>query len=211
MEQNKLSANQARAVIYRLLGACYYQPEAAFSEEDVFGQLREALAVLDDSLAEQAVRLGRAFAAESLDELLLDYSRLFLGPFNILAKPYGSIYLEGEKVVMGDSTMDALACYRQEDFVLSEDFREVPDHIAAELEFLYLLTFRENEALASGEKNRRDALAALKTTFLQNHLGRWVPPFAAALRQGAATDFYRLLAELTEGFIRKQSPRLAQG
>jgi TorA maturation chaperone TorD len=107
--------------------------------------------------------------------------------------------------------MDALACYRQEDFDLSEDFREVPDHIAAELEFLYLLTFRENEALASGEKNRRDALAALKTTFLQNHLGRWVQPFAAALRQGAATDFYRLLAELTESFIRKQSPRLAQG
>jgi len=207
MSLQSLPANQGRAAVYRLLSACYYQPEPAFLAEDVFGQLRRALAVLDEDLAGQAALLDDAFRNDSQDSLLLDYSRLFLGPFAILAKPYGSIYLDGEKVAMGDSTLQALACYREGAFELAGEFRELPDHVAVELEFLYLLTFRENEALATGDAAAFGRASTLKGAFLRDHLGRWVAPFSERVRRGAGTDFYRMLASLTEQFILRERSR----
>ena len=204
MEELELNRMLAREDICRLLAACYYQPEAHLTEEDVFGSLARAAGRLDPVLAEAARRLAAGFAAETLQELLLDYTRLFLGPMDILAKPYGSVWLEGEKVVMGDSTMAVLALYREGGFELDENFREVPDHIAAELEFLYLLLFQESEARRGGDAEGLAKAAGLKRRFLQNHLGRWVTPFTAAMKSGADTDFYKTLAELTVLFVQTE-------
>ena len=199
-----LAANQQRAHVYRLLSACYYQPEAQFLEEDVFGQLHRALVSLDAALAAVALDLDQAFRSTNLDALLLDYTRLFLGPFEIKAKPYGSIYLEGDGVVMGDSTMNALACYREAEFEVDENFLEVPDHVAVELEFLYLLCFNQNDAVATDNQPELIRWRQREQVFLKNHLGRWIGDFCAQIKKSAEHDFYRLLAQLTETFILRQ-------
>jgi len=49
------------------------------------------------------------------DSLLLDYTRLFLGPSHIIAKPYGSVWLDGEETLMQDSTMAVLEMYQRAD------------------------------------------------------------------------------------------------
>jgi TorA maturation chaperone TorD len=204
MEALELNKTLAKEDFSRLLAACYYQPDAHLAEEDVFGSLTRAAERLDQLLVEKARRLGEAFASESPDTLLLDYSRLFLGPFDILAKPYGSVWMEGEKVVMGDSTMAVLDLYREGGFDLDENFREMPDHIAAELEFLYLLNFQESEARRGGDSEGLKKAADLKRRFLTSHLGNWVGPFTEAMKAGAATAFYKTLAELTELFVQAE-------
>lgn len=195
----------AREDMARFLAACYYQPEGHLLEEGVFGALAQAAGLLAPDLHAGAVRLGESFVAESLDALLLDYTRLFLGPFEILAKPYGSVWLEGEKVVMGESTMAVVALYRDAGFNLDDDFREVPDHIAAELEFLYLVTFLGNEARRAGDGAGLAQSGRWRRTLLHDHLGRWIVPFAAAMRAAAQTPFYRHLADLTALFILKET------
>lgn len=204
MPEPNLSENQARATIYRLLSACFYQPEDCFITDDLFGQLTTALNSVDSTLEELAKNMEAAFCQLKQEQLLGDYSRLFLGPFEILAKPYGSVYLDGEKVVMGDSTMNAKACYREADFDVADNFREMPDHIAVELEFLYLLCFKQNEALAAD--NRLDLMRwqEIETVFLRNHLGRWAGDFCGKVRKHAETDFYRLLAKLTDKYLSRQ-------
>ena len=197
----------ARADGYRLLSACYYQPEDAFLEENVFSQLKTALAKASPSGVIDAAALDDCFKSSGVDVLMLDYSRLFLGPFEILAKPYGSVYLDGEKIVMGDSTMQALALYREGGFDVAEDFLEMPDHIAVELEFLYLLSFRIGKASDYEERAR---LIALKQKFLEEHLGRWVGTLSEAIRKGAQTDFYKRLATLTEQFVREDLKELTE-
>jgi TorA maturation chaperone TorD len=197
----------ARADVYRLLSACYYQPDEAFLEEEVFSQLKTSLAKASPSGVMEAASLDDSFRASGVETLMLDYSRLFLGPFVILAKPYGSVYLDGEKVVMGDSTMQALELYREGGFDVAEDFREMPDHIAVELEFLYLLSFRLGQESDDEERTRLDVL---KHKFLENHLGRWIGTISAAIRNGAETDFYKLLANLTEAFVREDIAELIE-
>lgn len=191
----------AGADVYRLLSACYYQPEDAFLEENVFGQMGAALALVLPQEVPQAEKLKTSFVSDGVDSLLLDYTRLFLGPFGILAKPYGSLYLDGDKQVMGDSTVRAQSLYREGGFDLDENFREAPDHVAVELEFLYLLTHRIGEARLSGDKAEAERLTGLKRQFLGEHLGRWIGTFADNVRDGAETDYFRELAELTQRFV----------
>jgi TorA maturation chaperone TorD len=204
MEALELDKALAKEDFSRLLAACYYQPEAQLAEEDVFGSLARAAGHIDPDLLAGVRRLAAGFAAETLQELLLDYTRLFLGPIDILAKPYGSVWLEGEKVIMGDSTMAVLDLYREGGFELDENFREVPDHIAAELEFLYLLNFQACEARRTGDGEGWTKAANLKARFLRNYLGSWVGPFTEAIKAAAATDFYQALAELTEQFVQTE-------
>jgi TorA maturation chaperone TorD len=133
--------------------------------------------------------------------LLVDYTRLFLGPVQTLAQPYGSVWLGGDKGLMQASTMAVLALYAEGGFEVDEAFRDLPDHVAAELEFLYLLLFREAQARHGGDAGALAAVADLRRRFLDAHLGAWIGAFAAAVRTGARTDFYRELAGLTERFV----------
>ena len=207
LQQRTHLRHLARADVYRLLSACYYQPDDAFLEEDVFSQIKTDLAKASPSGVIDAAALDDCFKSSGVEVLLLDYSRLFLGPFEILAKPYGSVYLDGEKIVMGDSTMQALELYREGGFDVAEDFLEMPDHIAVELEFLYLLSFRIGKASDDEEKAR---LIVLKQKFLEEHLGRWVGTLSEAIRKGAQTDFYKRLADLTEQFVREDLQELTE-
>jgi TorA maturation chaperone TorD len=187
----------AREDLCRYIAACYYQPEPAFAEEGVFATLLDAARLVHPDLVPHAEKLGTEFASAATADLLLDYTRLFLGPSHILAKPYGSFWLEEQKTLMGESTMAVLELYRAGGFDMDEEFKELPDHVAAELEFLYLLIFRQNEARQNGDQERLNAMTALKKRFLAEHLGRWIEPFTETVKKTAESVFYRQLAELT--------------
>ena len=207
MPDYDLEMGTARENLCRLLAACYYEPGPEFVEEKVFDSMLDAATRIHPQLAVYAKQLGEHYTAEGAEALLLDYTRLFLGPNHIAAKPYGSIWLEGQNSVMGDSTMAVQALYAQGGFDMSDDFREVPDHIAVELEFLYLLIYRENEAQRNGQADALRENAELRKRFLEHHLGRWVVLFAAAVKAGAQSSYYRQLAELTERFVNMEAAK----
>ena len=191
----------ARADLCRFIAACYYEPGPEFAEERLFDSMLEAAGRLQPQIAQHARALGESFATEGPERLLVDYARLFLGPPQPLAAPYGSVWLEDDRKVMGESTFAVTGLYGELGFELDDDFREPPDHIAAELEFLYLAIFRENEARQSGDEESLRQAADVKQRFLDQYLARWVQPFALAVRNGAQSKFYPELAELTAQFV----------
>ena len=197
----------ARENLCRFLAACYYQPGPEYAEEKVFESMLDAAIRIHPDLAAHARRLSEGFSAEGSDSLLLDYTRLFLGPNHIIANPYGSAWMSGEKTLMQDSTVAVEELYEEGGFEIDEDFRELPDHIAAELEFLYLLIYRENEARRNDDLEALTAMGGLRKRFLDAHLGAWVGPFTAAVRAGAQSGFYRELAELTDRFVKLEASR----
>lgn len=201
----------ARADVFRLLSACYYEPDKAmFFEEDVFGQLRTALELCFPEKADLTDAMAVSLKAAPDQELLVDYAKLFVGPDELLAHPYGSVYLDGPKILMGDSTMDVIATYRDADFAISAEFKEVPDHIAVELEFLYLLCYNESLAEIEQRCEDRDHWCSRRQQFIENHLGRWVERFCSKLRDNTEHDYYRNLADLTEAFVLAQGIKKAE-
>jgi TorA maturation chaperone TorD len=207
MPNDDTSRAGARADLARLLAACYYEPGPEFAEERVFDAMREAATNVDPALAAGAARLGESFAAVGVDELLVDYTRQFLGPVDARAKPYGSVWLDTDAPLMGDSTMAVLQHYEDAGFEVDEGFRDLPDHVAVELEFLYVLLFREAEARIRGDAETLAGVGRMRQRFLAEHLGQWVGPFAAAVRAGAECAFYRELADLTERFVTMETAR----
>jgi TorA maturation chaperone TorD len=204
---SELEAERATATedLCRFLAACYYEPTEAFAQERLFASMLAAAQTLHPDLAARARGLEAAFAGQELETLLVDYTRLFLGPVNPLAQPYASFWRAGEKALMQESTMAVLALYAEGDFEMDEDFRDLPDHVAVELEFLYLLNFRIHR-LAAGTDGAADLprLHALRQRFLDEHLAAWIGPFAQAVQAGAECAFYREVAALTEMFVRMQ-------
>ncbi len=103
-------------------------------------------------------------------------------------------------MVMGDSTMDVKRRYHEAGLDLS--VKEVPDHIALELEFMYFLVFKESVAIQEGGAEAT-VYQDRQVSFLQTHLAVWVPEFADQVIEHAQTDFYRNLARTTKSFIEK--------
>lgn len=182
-----LEERVARADLVRFLAACYYEPGPEFAEEGLFESMAATAARVDPGLGREAARLGEAFAAVSLETLLVDYTRLFLGGSDIGAQPYESVWRNGGAAA-GDPTAALLALYAAGGFEVDEDFRDLPDHIALELEFLYLLIYQ-------------DAARPLRERFLREHLAAWAPAFSATVQAEAETAFYRQLAGLTSQVV----------
>jgi TorA maturation chaperone TorD len=167
--------------------------------------MRAAATEVEADMAVLAEAVGAAFDGQPLEELQIDYTRLFLNPTGPLASPYESAWLAGrDPMFVGEITQSVLDTYRQGGYDVDVSFRDLPDHIAAELEFLYTLVFREARAAASGNDADRAAAIDLRRRFIEQHLGRWVGPFTEALREGGETALYRALADLTERFVESE-------
>jgi putative dimethyl sulfoxide reductase chaperone len=190
----------AREELCRFLAGCYYEPGPEFAEERLFESIAAAAKRVHPELAAHAQRLAAAFAAAPLEALLVDYTRLFVGAPQALAKPYASVWLSGQPELMQDSVDALLQMYAQGGFDIDPGFKDLPDHVAVELEFLYLLNHQINRAQADHEG--LEALQVLRSSFLEGHLGRWLGGFILAVHDHAQTDFYRELAEFTELFVR---------
>ena len=117
------------------------------------------------------------------EALSLAYAKLFLGPFEILAPPYASFYLEPDHRIMGYVSNQVAQLYAEAGLKPGPGPREAPDHAALEWEFVYFLT---HQYLSTGEPIWRDR----RTSFVRDHLARWMPEFCAAITQASLHPFY---------------------
>ncbi len=185
-----LAQEAQRAVSYRILADCYYPPDK---------KLLKALGDLGDRatplLSEVAECVG---GPECLQPLAVDYAKLFVGPYGLLAPPYGSVYLEDGRF-MGDSTVAVRTLYDQEQLALV--VKDAPDHIAMELEFMHFLILRLIEAAESSDTEQVSIYRQKQRSFLAVHLGGWIPQFTENIEKHAQTSFYRTLGRATRIFV----------
>ena len=203
MNSQELILNEKhRGDCYKFLAACFYPPEKELLlQENLLENLSHSLSRICPQAGIFAAKMEEAIRRYSHQELSVEYARLFLGPYELQAPPYGSIYLDGQKRVMGDSTMEVLAVYQEAGLSLQEDFKELPDHIAVELEFMYYLTYQEVRALENHDGKEAGKFLKFQENFLENFLGRWVPPFCARIKEGTQNEFYAALADCLDTLV----------
>ena len=187
MEQLLVQAG-LRANTYRVLAECYHSPDEEFIQ--AINGLEGGGAAVD--------QIVQAAATADVEKLLIDHARLFLGPYKLLAPPYGSIYLE-DGALMGNSTVNVEEFYHEEGLESSDD--EVPDHITAELEFMCVLIGKEIEAINADDLDAARHYRQKQETFLDLHLGAWIAEFADRIQQEAQTEFYKTLGRVTGPFV----------
>ena len=187
---------------FRLLSACFYPPKKQlYLQEGLFQNLTTALKLVCPDASIFSKKMEEAFLNYPSEDLMVEYARLLVGPYELKAPPYGSVYLDQERRVMGDSTMQVIRMYQEAGLSIDEDFKELPDHIAVELEFMYYLIYQEVEALENSQLNRVSPLRETQELFLNRFLKPWIPHFCAQMKEGTENQFYSALADCVLSFL----------
>jgi len=199
--QDFIELEYLRLEAYRLLADGYHRPEKSLLDGVV--KLADCMERICSDAGKYVNSMQADIAAMAgIGTLDVDYARLFVGPFNLLAPPYGSVYLECRRQVMGASTADVQMRYRAAGLDVDAGFKDAPDHIAAELEFMHFLIFKALEAAGQGDADHVVASLTNQQSFLEIHLGAWIHEFAGNVIDNAKTSFYQNLACATEAFIK---------
>jgi len=122
-------------------------------------------------------------ALEDQDSLSISYARLFLGPFEILASPYASFYLEENQQLMGEVSNTVATAYADAGLKPGAGPREAPDHVALEWEFVYYLMHQYLSTQDVEWLNKRDH-------FVSTHMSRWVPDLCVMIENASEHQFY---------------------
>lgn len=205
-KQNQPSSMaEVRASLYSALASGFNAPDDQTLEEvseNISALFKEAKSLFAWPVLQDRIKSLRASIEKSdRSSLKTEYHRLFGGPYRLLAPPYASLYLESEPTVMGPSTLKVLAMYEEAGFLLSPSYKDLPDHIAAELEFMALLCEEEGEAWQRDDLFEAAKLISREESFLRGHLVRWIPNFTSKLLASTESPFYRALASLVQNYV----------
>jgi TorA maturation chaperone TorD len=197
----KIEETIQRGDCFKLLAACFYEPDKQlFLEEKLTENLEHLLQQLSPEGVAAARKMQSSLKALEQETLSVDHAVLFVGPFELTAAPYGSVYIEKKRTVMGESTVNVARFYQ--DAGVSVDIKEPPDHIAIELEFMYYLCSREAAFAKDGLSVESSLLREKQSAFFFGALMPWVVDFCEAIRQGTDNGFYLHLSTCLEQFLR---------
>ncbi len=195
-----------RTNIYGLLSRIFIcEVDARFLEE-----LRQQKFI--NILKELGVDLGQAFLEqpieEQLEDLAVEYTRLFLGPGKHLS-PHESVYVStfsGQQdskqgLLWGAATVKVNEFIEEVGYQLAADYPGIPDHLGVELGLMQQLAKREETAWQAGDIDQAAKLVAEQDYFLREHILKWVPQFCQQVATETVNDFYRVMAKLTQELI----------
>lgn len=182
LDEDQASRHLHRADLWFVLARAFLPPPPSLS----FPHWADALA---QDLAELATALGlHAEAALAVlncppqhialttdpTAWLVSYAGLFLTP-PVRVPLNTGLYLEGS--LGGEAAHMMRMCYERAGFAPNQSFRDLPDHVAMQLEFLGWL----EERAAQGD----DQAAEFATEFLDSFVSGWAEPLERACRAAA--------------------------
>jgi TorA maturation chaperone TorD len=168
--------------------------EKVFDDESIlaFRAINQRCGLIVEDLKHQFEKLP-------FENLIIEYTRLFIGPFKLIAPPYGSYYMDGGRL-MGDSTVEVMKLYDLVGLSINKSFKDLPDHIIAELEFIYFLILNEIKLISEENEIQFEAINAIKKKFFNNYFKSWVPEFSNLIIGNSKENFYKNTGELLKYF-----------
>ncbi|OCF94743.1 TorD/DmsD family molecular chaperone [Gilliamella sp. wkB308] len=180
--------NLTTVTLAKIIGAFfYYSPRS-----ETVKPLIEALLHIDqlanwqnpELIHQQCQKLKVELTHQDLD---YHFSLLFEGQGEMLAPPWGSVYLDQEKLLMGESQERYRAFLQQQGVMLSTGMNEPEDQFGLMLMAFALLL----------EKNQPQTANQL----LNEHLFTWSTYYLNQLKQNQISPFYAALAVIAEQYL----------
>lgn len=189
-----------RGLVYKHLAEAFSYPRDAAHMAELIDHLKHDLyrsGLFSD--AEKSDIISCLDFPLDINSLALEYTRLFRGPVRALIYPYESMYFEGE--VFGQTTLDVIKKYAEAGLQISHDFKDLPDHICAELEFMYYLCNRADKAILNSSIEGSLRILELQRGFFDTHINRWAPEFCRKVEQHTSEQFYKGISLMLAAFL----------
>ncbi len=142
----------------------------------------EALSVLEQALAD----LPESIDTETLDPLAVDFANIYL-IHAYQASPYESVWLDDDHLERQEAMFRVREDYRRYGLMAADRKNMADDHLALQLQFLAHLLELAPEAEGLRETAR----------FMDEHLLRWLTPFAKRVASRCETPYFAGLGMLT--------------
>ncbi len=205
----------ARSRVYSYLAACFRYPDAeswaGIAGHEELSTFTYACTQLAEEKEYRSLRryFGGLPASKDTDlEKLQDaYQEVFGHTISKHCPPYeteyGNLHLFRQSDVLAD-----LSGFYNAFGVAPREGKERLDHISIQLEFLYLVTFKEAHALEEGKAKEAEICRQAQATFLEDHFGGWAPIFAKRLERKNPEGIYGDAARLLGDFIEAEKKLL---
>lgn len=199
---NGKEACETRATVYRTLSLAFYPPTSDIAE------IWQTLNELTPNDSESA---DNGKSTVDLNRNSFEYNRLFVGPVHLPCPPYESVYRKDRSelevgTVLGPSTLDTKRRYREAGLEISNRFKDLPDHIAVELEFMHYLCSKE---LQAEDPEEAEKFTRMQRAFLKLHLTSWIPAFTNNVTRSTTSSFYKKAAFVLKEFVDDEQEYLA--
>jgi TorA maturation chaperone TorD len=134
-------------------------------------------------------------------DLRLDYTRLFIGPYELPAPPWESAYLSQEHLLFQKQTLEVRQAYFKYGLLPKHFKQEADDHLGLELDFMFQLSNRSLKILETEDFRRLAEIVQDQKDFLQEHLLKWVPDFSINVIENSQYGFYQGMARILKGYL----------
>ena len=143
---------------------------------------------------------GGVLEEKTLTNLSRDWTHLFRGVEKKgILPPYESLYRTGK--LQEKPSREIHRLFSQMGIRVPDEWHQPPDYIGVELDFMRLLCSQELEACENQGPGALGEILHAEHSFLETHLGIWVPQFCEKMFSEAGEDYFRGLAHLTFGLI----------
>ncbi len=132
---------------------------------------------------------------EESEDLLWEFTRLFIGPYKLPCPPWESVYTSGRRLMMQEAHDEVQDFYSEVGLKIGNP-NIMTDHIGAELNFLAVLHEKMDH-----DPEKRSYYMDIAKRFLDEHVMRWIPQFTQDMEGAANSTLYKALAQATRDFV----------
>jgi len=132
---------------------------------------------------------------QELEDLLWEYTRLFIGPYKLPCPPWESVYTSSKRLMMQDAYDEVKNIYTKIGLTINNP-DIMYDHIGAELNFMAVL-FQKMD----NEPQNRLFYMDIAKRFLEDHLIKWIPQFTMDMEKATDSQFFKALAQVTRNLV----------
>ncbi len=211
----------AMGKLYRFLALCFAHPDdttlAWLQGATVADELMSVVADLPNSkglagslqpLLQECHDIAGKLSADDLEST---YIAMFAcGYPDVLCPPYGSLYTAKDDDNRLENMISIKSFYENCGLDIAGDFKDLPDHICVQLEFLQYLSNEETQVEGSGKPDKAVIVAGKTRDFIEQYtlgLLDGMTTVAAMLDQ---RNLYCVLIEVASKIVRYDGDRLLE-
>jgi putative dimethyl sulfoxide reductase chaperone len=176
-----LKTDLSLSELYAFASYSLKYPSAEVITADYLSCLHELLEEHEKSNCERTF-LTNIDSPENIENLQIEYTRLFINDFpKLTSPPYESYYRSADGLLNNKTTEEVVSFYHRCGYSF-QNSAELPDHITIELEFMGLLL--------------NDGMDAEYDEFINDHFRKWFPFFKKRVIENSRHPYYKAIVEL---------------
>jgi TorA maturation chaperone TorD len=205
----------ARETVYAFLSAAFARPPSREQLDALGGSafLSEAEGLLGDRVLAPLRRYAGATGtiADRERQARQEFANLFQVPGGQYVTPYESVHRDtrdvaGRKVkglLMGPSAVDVQKWYQLAAVEIVDEYKDLPDHICLELNYLAHLCGKEQEFASSSDEAMLRRAWEIQRDFLAGHVLRWIGLLRDKIHEKSQHAYFRAIADMAVEFTQR--------